>query len=424
MSLTAEYLTPSGWSVGDDLPITIRNNQTTKELPPGPTTLPARWAKEDDPPHATGTPGPDVPPDGDRFSVAEITAASVLSVVGGFLLACGFFWLYSKNLFHRSNRRGGHPGSSTPFPVPFIKSTNERPLESRGVSRQPSTTPSEIRLDHYLLEPASDTIITDQVLTLSALIDQHVDNFYPVQRSTVSYNTLSNELKQIEYTGPAEMVAVACSRGNHREASLKHVISHVILRSVDIRFNEPISMLPAPVARFLSSIPKGQDNAGKKTFIIARFSLWTWFIFLLITDAQPSVEPVAFSQWRRLSAFLLHPSREHRDHLIPVKEEVIQQASILADRLNTFLRHFVGPDENDQRNQTMHLQQVIIESARLGCVLLSQPEEWHFVYSTIDSEMVVFPGLDKVRLSTRNGGRLEPRRKLDPTSVTLAGLDP
>jgi hypothetical protein len=89
-------------------------------------------------------------------------------------------------------------------------------------------------------------------------------------------------------------------------------------------------------------------------------------------------------------------------------------------RMNRFLGHFAGLDENDHQAQTTHLQEVIMQCANLGYVMLSQPEEWHFVYSTTTTEIVVFPGVDKVRVSTSSRGSLEPERKINPKVISVA----
>ncbi|KAK0708037.1 hypothetical protein B0H67DRAFT_589166 [Lasiosphaeris hirsuta] len=49
-----------------------------------------------------------------------------------------------------------------------------------------------------------------------------------------------------------------------RLAALQHVISYVVFSSIDISSRSQLSMLPAPIAAFLQSIPpseKGDTNA-------------------------------------------------------------------------------------------------------------------------------------------------------------------
>ncbi|KAJ4180999.1 hypothetical protein NW755_011291 [Fusarium falciforme] len=122
-------------------------------------------------------------------------------------------------------------------------------------------------------------------------------------------------------------------------------------------------MLPAPLGTFLDSIPSHNATA----------------------------QSAALSEWRRLSAFLLHPSPYERTPL-PISEAALSsQALALATRLNAFLHHFVGTSHSAQ---TDHLQAVIIECTKLGYVILSQPQDWRFVFEKGNS-VVVRPGLDK-----------------------------
>ncbi len=87
----------------------------------------------------------------------------------------------------------------------------------------------------------------------------------------------------------------------------------------------------------------------------------------------------ALSQWRVLSAFLLHPHRAERMSLAPSGASVLSQAAGLANAMNAFLGPFIAPGALAE--QTKHLRLVIIDTAKLGYVLFGQPSEWRFVYS-------------------------------------------
>jgi hypothetical protein len=80
-------------------------------------------------------------------------------------------------------------------------------------------------------------------------------------------------------------------------------------------------------------------------------------------------------------------------------------------------------DSASQRNQTKHLQDVIVECTKLGYIVLSQPSDWGFVFS-YDSSMdkshriVVCPGLEK--LSHTNGMRYRsPMEVAAPETMPL-----
>jgi hypothetical protein len=122
-------------------------------------------------------------------------------------------------------------------------------------------------LSNYLLEPTSERSITDEIHGLDDLISQHVYNFYPI-RPTIGPDTLSDDLLDIEYTGSADIIAAACLEESHREAGLRHFISHILLRSIDPRSDESISMLPSPVATLLPSMRIGRESAGKDRLLI------------------------------------------------------------------------------------------------------------------------------------------------------------
>jgi hypothetical protein len=97
------------------------------------------------------------------------------------------------------------------------------------------------------------------------------------------------------------------------------------------------------------------------------------------------------------------------------------QAQLLVDALHTFLSPFVHADHAAGRyQQKSHLEAVILEVAKFGCVLLSQPSEWKFVY-TAGSQgraAVVCPGL--VKVSDRDGRRYsELRQVAAPKAVPL-----
>lgn len=105
----------------------------------------------------------------------------------------------------------------------------------------------------------------------------------------------------------------------------------------------------------------------------------------------------ALTRWRQISAFLLNPSRSERNSIVPDKVSLAPQAKDLVAELNIFLGAFIN--EQSQKHQKCHLQDVILECARFGYVVLSQPAEmgWIFDPGNDDAEeLVVCPGLEKV----------------------------
>lgn len=101
-----------------------------------------------------------------------------------------------------------------------------------------------------------------------------------------------------------------------------------------------------------------------------------------------------------------------------IETAVRPQALILSDALNSFLHHFVAPDEATRGVQTTHLEGIIIECTKLGYILLSQPRDWRFVFESGESDSwVVCAGLDK--LGAPDG---RARRVVEPTVVRQAAV--
>lgn len=116
----------------------------------------------------------------------------------------------------------------------------------------------------------------------------------------------------------------------------------------------------------------------------------------------------AFTKWRQLSAFLLHPSRSDRTPLLPSEDTNTQQAQQLTVALSTFLEPFALANDRESRyEQENHLREVIVECAHFGYVLFSQPSEYKFRYESDgrSNGIVVSPGLEKI---TDEAGRRYP----------------
>lgn len=151
-------------------------------------------------------------------------------------------------------------------------------------------------------------------------------------------------------------------------------------------------MLPVPVAALLQTMPAA-DRQSEHTKRGKRASSRTTHLptFMLTTEIATTH---ALSNWRRLSAFLLHPDPSQRTSL-PVSETVVSsQAQALTGALNTFLDNFVS--SSDASGQREHLQLVIIECTKLGYVLFSHPSDWRFVHEAGRGSVVVCAGLEKL----------------------------
>lgn len=113
----------------------------------------------------------------------------------------------------------------------------------------------------------------------------------------------------------------------------------------------------------------------------------------------------ALTRWRQISAFLLNPNRSERGSIVPDESSLVPQASELVAAMNGFLGAFV--DEQNKSHQESHLQDVVLECARFGYTILSQPAETEWRFDTGNAEeLVLCPGLEKV--SDSQGLRCSP----------------
>lgn len=103
---------------------------------------------------------------------------------------------------------------------------------------------------------------------------------------------------------------------------------------------------------------------------------------------------LARTRWHQLSVFLLNPSRSERGCLVPDVAALRPQAQELLSALNKLLASFIN--KKNAHYQQRHPQDVALECAKFGCVVLSQPAEYVYRFSSSREELVVCPGLDKV----------------------------
>lgn len=104
-----------------------------------------------------------------------------------------------------------------------------------------------------------------QMRTLGELIHQHVDNYYQLWPINVSVWTLSESLLVLGFMESgsglrAEDVAALCLEPRSRKIGLRHVISYVVILSIDVHSRSRLSMLPRPVAAFLRSLPAAEAH--------------------------------------------------------------------------------------------------------------------------------------------------------------------
>lgn len=142
--------------------------------------------------------------------------------------------------------------------------------ETKPPPPPPTHAPVQDRfhLKHFLLDSVPDKELAAELHALGSLIQQHVENNYrlgPVQADT---RTLVVSLVQLGVGNAGrltpEAIAALALEPSTRQVALQHVISQVVFASIDFGSRSQLSMLPAPVASFLQSVPP-EDNGESNT---------------------------------------------------------------------------------------------------------------------------------------------------------------
>ncbi|KAH7177838.1 hypothetical protein DER46DRAFT_621583 [Fusarium sp. MPI-SDFR-AT-0072] len=228
-----------------------------------------------------------------------------------------------------------------------------------------SSSRHDAELSQFLLEATPDKDLQTELRSLSELIYQHVENYYRRPQVQADPAEVAQSLTNIGYSPEAsglqaDTVAAICLNPKTSQIGLRHVLSHVIFRSLDFSSGSSLSMLPLAVAT-MAQRSHSAEKANNPAITLAR------------------------SRWRTLSALLLHPNPEERTPLPVSVTEASPMALSLANELNQFLEMFVTQDHASQQDQMDHLQAVILECTKLGYVVLSQPSDWGFVFSNSTS---------------------------------------
>ncbi|GJC95411.1 hypothetical protein ColKHC_04237 [Colletotrichum higginsianum] len=227
---------------------------------------------------------------------------------------------------------------------------------------------NDVQLSQFLLDAVPDKEIASELQSLGELIHQHVENHYHLRPVQASAQSLAPSLSSLGLGALSELdtkqIAALSIDPKTRQIALQHVISLVVVASIDFNSRSRFSVLPTPVAGFLQSVPPVEPAGGDKN----------------------------------------------------VESEVSPKAHNLATALNEFVHHFVPMDQASRLQQLEHLQAVILEFTRLGYEILSQPGDWHFTYGADDADavgvqpVVVCPGVDK--LSRKDGRVYNPPRQV------------
>ena len=116
-----------------------------------------------------------------------------------------------------------------------------------------------MKLENVILQPAPDKEIISGLSRLDDIIRQHVETVYHFEPVDVKVTTLAHSLSAIGYNErlsglQVETVATWCIQTETRCEALRHVLSHVLFRSIDWNSPGDLTLLPKPALSFLNSI--------------------------------------------------------------------------------------------------------------------------------------------------------------------------
>lgn len=175
-----------------------------------------------------------------------------------------------------------------------------------------------------------------------------------------------------------------------------------------------MSLLPISVATFLNevSLPMNELNGGAQ----GRRQLPGQ------TEQHQSNASLALRQWRRLSDFVLHPHHDERTPL-PVDNAILaSKAQALATMRKTVLGLFTSLDPDNRNEQTKHLEAVIMDCAKLDCVLFSHPSDWRFIIKDAGEKGGIVIEAGPMKLSNPRGVPYSPPRKVVRPSFRRVSL--
>ncbi|KAI1093251.1 hypothetical protein F5B19DRAFT_491583 [Rostrohypoxylon terebratum] len=348
---STSLLTTSTSSTGSSTSATSSSSQPTSSLPS--STNAAHLAASNS--NSGISPGAAA-----GIAIGCAAAGLILGAIAGFL-----FW------------RPKSQGSKSRYHVASYAS-QEKPLRSLT----PYATPvpmDKLQLEQFLLDSTPDTAMGAEMRSLGQLIQQHVETCYhtlPVSRSEEALTSILIHLglDQNSTMSAARLASLAVDPRTRYNA-IQHVISRVTFASVTFDGASRFSLLPQPISSFVSQVPATESHRGSAEAV-----------------------DTALTQWRQLSAFLLHPSRSDRTPLAPSEDISTHGAQQLAVALNAFLEPFVSSDRQERYEQENHLREVIVECVAFGYLLFSQPCEYRYRFEggVRPNYIVVFPGLDKI----------------------------
>ena len=172
--------------------------------------------------------------------------------------------------------------------------------------------------------------------------------------------------------------------------------------SLTVKSVGKMSVLPPSVSSLVREMPPCEKHMGNPEGIVSGY--FSREVDTSPLTSSPAVS-VALTRWRRITAFLLNPSRSERGVIIPENTPIEPRAMQLVEDMNRFLRAFV--DENRRQHQK-GLCRTWCPSAQSSAIPSSPSRQISHGASAQGSARKSWcaPGLDKV--SDSQGVRCQP----------------
>jgi hypothetical protein len=197
-------------------------------------------------------------------SADGLAGGAVAGVAIGCLIAGLALGLIAAFILLRKRRRG------KPASEGFVLADQKYTEPKDGTQVIVSSPRHDAELSQFLLEATPDKEIQAELRSLSELIYQHVENGYREPQVQADPVEVAQSLINIGYSPEssglqADTVAAVCLNPKTSKIGLRHVLSHVIFRSLDFSSGSSLSMLPLAVAALVqgSHSAENANNPGK-----------------------------------------------------------------------------------------------------------------------------------------------------------------
>jgi hypothetical protein len=262
-------------------------------------------------------------------------------------------------------------------------------------------------------DPQDDSGIRDKVAELIYGIDEHVQNFYDLKKDGDSATAMGDQ-----------NLLQARTRG----ATIRRKIGMAMLSRINPEGDPETTFLPKQVVEMMRMATRlegrpQQEHSG------TQFKCASIFTCLILLILEATVHPMALSQWRLLTAFLLRLRyiEEGEFYMDGYEQQWRTNIENIVSQISSDLQPYILA--RSSKNQRNDLKKIMEDSANTGLMIFSQRVMWgfgswdevrvHDSEETPQDRIVVFPSV--LQLSDGDGkslpspktlrrSELEPRR--------------